>query len=392
MNDSGIDAKDVWVSIPVYNNSQTILQLTQKACSVWPNVIVVDDGSTDADLKTLLADTKAIILSHPVNMGKGQAIMTASGYAEGNNGIFLITIDGDGQHDPLEIIKFIHALDKSGDKLVIGNRDFSSGNIPKSSRFGREFSNFWVRLETGIEVGDSQSGFRAYPVKILNRLKINTSAYDFEIESLVKLAWSGVKIISVPVSVIYPEGRISHFKIFRDNTRLAVLHTKLFLRQLFFPLPHKKHVSVKKEKEMLKLFSHPKKLLKIVLYENASSSGLAMSAFVGIFIAVLPIFGFHTLAILYICARLHLNKILSIGIQNFFAPPLIPALCIYIGYYLRTGTFLKTISYDVVFNVNRIYEWFLGSLVVAPIAAVLGFIAVFYISKIFKQKNKTEIK
>jgi hypothetical protein len=106
---------------------------------------------------------------------------------------------------------------------------------------GRHISNFWFLVETGRSIGDAQSGFRAYPTRVLEWLKLREQRYTFEIEVLVKAVWAGVPLREVNVSTHYAPGdeRISHFHLFKDNVRLSFLNARLFMRALI-PIPHKK--------------------------------------------------------------------------------------------------------------------------------------------------------
>jgi uncharacterized protein (DUF2062 family) len=109
------------------------------------------------------------------------------------------------------------------------------------------------------------------------------------------------------------------------------------------------------------------------LLENATPEGLAMSAAIGLFLAVLPILFAHSLVILYVSVRLNLNKVVSLNVQHLAMPPFVPALCIELGYYLRHGQWLTDLSFATVFQQfsSRLYEWFLGSLIIGPVMAVL---------------------
>ncbi len=111
----------------------------------------------------------------------------------------------------------------------------------------------------------------------------------------------------------------------------------------------------------------------MLLQENATPEGLAWSAAVGLFLAVLPILFAHSLVILYVALRLNLNKVVALNVQHIAMPPFVPALCIEVGYYMRHGQWLTDLSFATVFEQfsSRLYEWFLGSLVIAPLLAVL---------------------
>src|SRR5262249_27039737 len=103
------------------------------------------------------------------------------------------------------------------------------------SRFGRKFSNFWVRYETERSISDSQSGLRIYPLFHLQNLRFRTRRYDFEIEVLIRLLWKGVKPREVEVEVHYPESseRVTHFRKGWDNLRISLLNTALVVVMLF---------------------------------------------------------------------------------------------------------------------------------------------------------------
>ncbi len=365
----------VWAALPVYNNKATLREVAEGCCRMVPRVLVVDDGSTDCDVAGLLAGLEVTILKHERNLGKGQAILTAARHIEQQGGVYMVTVDTDGQHDPADLAAFLPLLADGDSRLVVGCRNFNTEHVPASSRFGRSFANFWLKAETGVTVDDCQSGFRAYPVRHVNRLSFKGSRYDFEAEVLAKTAWAGLDLVTVPVRVHYPKPgeRVSHFKPFLDNLRLTRIHSMLVGRRLL-PMPHRKLVE-KETALRLSLFRHPGKVLGMLLRENATPEGLAMAAAVGVFLAVLPLLFLHTLVILYVSLRLNLNKIVSLNVQHIAMPPVVPAVCIELGYYLRHGRWLTDLSFATVFAQfsSRLYEWFLGSLIVAPVlAAVVG--------------------
>jgi glycosyltransferase involved in cell wall biosynthesis len=132
------------------------------------------------------------IVRHSQNLGKGAAILTAAKAARRLGMTHMITIDADAQHDPSDFRHFVPVLQADPFAIVIGKRDFSTINAPLSARFGRRFSNFWFRLQTGQVLGDTQSGFRGYPLAVLEKLKLREKHYAFEIEVLVSaVAGSG---------------------------------------------------------------------------------------------------------------------------------------------------------------------------------------------------------
>jgi glycosyltransferase involved in cell wall biosynthesis len=365
-------AEAIWCVIPVHNNAATIRTVALACRNHIPNVLVVDDGSTDADVASILQGSGIEVVRHPINQGKGSAILTALDLAFARHASHIVTIDGDGQHSPGDLPAFIRAIENNPDAIVIGRRNFNVPHVPGSSRFGRAFSNFWIRLETGLEAGDSQSGFRAYPVQHIAHLHLHGAHYDFEVEVLTRAAWAGIplRIIDVDVTYFPPRETRSSFRPFRDNLRISLMHARLIGRRLV-PWPHR-HI-IPKPGQPFAFLLHPKTFLTTLLKESATPGGLAASAGLGIFLGALPLIGLHIVFIIYVATRLKLNRIMAVTVSNLCMPPVVPALCIELGYYLRHGNWLTEASMNsLVYQMHhRIWEWLLGSLVMAPLLAVL---------------------
>jgi len=219
------------IVIPVYNNPRTIKQVVIDALSTSLHVIVVDDGSDESVASILEEFSQVEIVTHNDNSGKGEAILSGANAAKKAGFSHFFIIDADGQHFPKEITQFLPLIEK--ESIIIGNRRFEE-NVPDSSKFGRKFSNFWIKVETSKILDDTQSGFRLYPISILE-LPITRRRYDFEIEVLVRHSWKKRPINEVEISVYYPKAdeRISHFDKFRDNVRLSLLHSQLCFERYF---------------------------------------------------------------------------------------------------------------------------------------------------------------
>lgn len=371
--------------IPVYNHADTVRTVVEKALACgWP-VLVIDDGSSDdiaGQLTALTCEYHAL----DKNCGKGAAILAAAQIAREQGYEAIITVDADGQLDPSDGQYLAEKAMEKWPALVIGSRRMDSESAPAASLFGRAFSNFWVRLECGLELPDTQSGLRLYPVAELLSLKIRCRRYDFEIESLVRLAWSGVAVRSVPVSVHYPEPeeRQSHFHQFKDNFRLTMLHTRLVCRALC-PWPHSKLVELSPEEKLQKRqdtlsLLHPVKLIRRLCLEHTSTLQLAVAVWMGIFLGALPLIACHTVAILYVTHRLHLNKPAAVSASQFCMPPVVPVICMQAGYFMRKGHFLLDINWDtMVLQIDqRLWEWLIGSLVVGPLLGLIGAALVYF--------------
>ena len=379
--------------IPHYNHTATLFRVAEEARRRLADVIVVDDGSTalPPDFAERLAALDVKLIRHRRNLGKGAALLTAARELCAEGFDTMISLDADGQHDPRELPRFLRAIRENPDAVIVGCRDFArAGNVPAASRFGRAFSNFWCRLETGVRCGDTQSGFRAYPLRPLGRLKLRCRRYNFEIEALVRLLWGGCGLVDIPISVRYekPGVRISHFDPWRDNLRLSLLHSLLVLRRLL-PIPNRRLVPRPPADPAASLLRHPAEFLKRLLRENADPAGLALSAAVGTFLAVLPLVGIHMAVILYVCLRMRLNKVMALAIQNLFMPPLSPFLCIELGYFMRHGSFWTefTLKSCVGEMHHRLFEWLLGSLVLAPCFAAIVWAAVYLCASSLRRRR-----
>jgi len=388
-----LNSKDlkIVVVIPVYNHSKSLRSVVMQALEVHNNIIVVDDGSTDV-VSDLLAGLSVRVIRHEKNRGKGVAIMTGAKEARRLGMTHIVTIDADGQHDPSDIRYFIPVIKRYPNAIVVGNRAFQSNNVPGKSRFGRVFSNFWMRLQTGQILKDTQSGFRAYPLAALNRLKLREHRFSFEVEVLVKAAWAGIGLREVDISVYYPsvKDRISHFNVFWDNLLISLLNFKLTMRSIA-PIPHRKIVFDKQGGYIITVW-HPVRSLKTLLTENTSPRKLGAAGFLGVFLGALPLIACHTVTIIFSASFFRFNKVVALSTSQLCMPPIVPALCIETWYFSRHGKFLTEISMETIGyqGLERFYEWFIGSLVVGPImGALVG--SIIYIIALFIMKGNRAI-
>ena len=221
----------------------------------------------------------------------------------------------------------------------------SGADVPRLSRFGRGFSNFWLKLATGISLADSQSGFRAYPVAALRRLPCAGRHYDFEVEILVRAAWAGLALRSVAVSIHYGNGdeRVSHFRHVRDNLRISRVYARCVTRN-FLPWPHKLLPTSNGCLHESLSWRHPLRSLKILLHESTSPKEIAAAAMLGVFLGALPLIACHGIVIVFFATRLRLNRLIALNIQHLCAPPLVPALAVEVGYFARHGRFLTELT------------------------------------------------
>jgi glycosyltransferase involved in cell wall biosynthesis len=241
--------KKVCVVVPTYNNAATIVAVLKNVLAYTDQVIVVNDGSTDNTLALLQQFPEVKIVTYSANQGKGYALRQGFKQAVASGYDYAITIDSDGQHYADDFPGFLDKLDDHPRAIIIGSRNMNQESVPGKSSFGNRFSNFWFWVETGIRRSDTQSGYRLYPVKELQHLRLFTRKYELEIEVIVRAAWSGIAVTEVPVKVFYPEKekRISHFRPFRDFGRISVLNTFLVTIAFLYIKPRDFFVRIKKK-------------------------------------------------------------------------------------------------------------------------------------------------
>jgi glycosyltransferase involved in cell wall biosynthesis len=197
---------------------------------------VVDDGSTDKTSDLIDNITGIAVIRHPVNQGKGAALLSGFAAAVAQGCDQAITLDGDGQHRPEDAKTLMQAAGDNRRVIVVGRREGMIGkNVPWTSRFGRGFSNFWVWASGGPLISDSQSGFRLYPLPEALHLDVQARRYQFEVEILVKAKRKGIETIEAPIQVVYQAKgeRVSHFQPWLDFRRNSVTFSRLIIERIF---------------------------------------------------------------------------------------------------------------------------------------------------------------
>jgi predicted LPLAT superfamily acyltransferase/glycosyltransferase involved in cell wall biosynthesis len=281
--------------VPTYNNPNSIEEVVQDCLKLTSlPIIVIDDGSEPPMAITL--HERVSIFRQRKNLGKGAALQLAFQLAIEAGYTHAVTIDGDGQHLVEEVPKLIDKATQNPWSLVIGDRALHGEHVPEISRFGRRFSNFWVKFETSKPVQDSQSGFRVYPLFHVQNIKFWTKRFDFEIEVLIRLMWRGVEVCEVPIDVHYPPAseRVSHFDKLWDNVRISLLNAALVT---------------------ISLLRVPESPFKISL---AVAFGVAIGTY--------PVFGFHSLIAAGFALAFRLNFIALVLGTQISMPPMIPLI------------------------------------------------------------------
>ena len=232
-------ARGVCVIIPTYNNAGTVGRVVTEVLRYCDDVIVVDDGSTDNTASVLVGISGITVLTTVLNRGKGHALKTGFRKALDMGFAYAITLDADDQHYPADISRFLDANKQHPGALVVGSRRLQGVDRSKGSSFANKFSNFWFRVQTGLNLPDTQTGYRLYPLRKLHALALLTARYEAELELLVFASWHGVEIVSIDIDVYYPprEERVSHFRPGKDFARISVLNTVLCILAVVYGLP-----------------------------------------------------------------------------------------------------------------------------------------------------------
>lgn len=219
----------ITVIIPAFNAEKTIgtlIEKTQKDFSEL-DIIVIDDGSADQTF-SLAQKSKAIVLQHQVNLGKGEALKTGFNYAREKNYSYVITLDADLQHDPKHIKDFLEKAKNDKPDFILGTRNFSFLNMPWDRVLTNSITSVMLTLLSGQKIKDSQSGYRMISVGVLRSIPLKCKKYDLESEILIKAGRKGFKIEAVEISTIY-EGSKSFINPFLDTGRfLRICWKSLF--------------------------------------------------------------------------------------------------------------------------------------------------------------------
>jgi len=377
------------VVIPTYNNDHALEQVLTGILRYTANVIVVNDGSTDRTREILENYSEIQKIHIPVNTGKGWALRNGFSLALQQDYRYAITIDSDGQHFPEDLHLFLESAEQNPDSMILGSRDMAGEQVPGTSSFGHRFSIFWFKVETGIAVSDVQTGYRLYPLEKVGEIgRVVSKKYEYEVEILVRLAWLGVKILSVPVKVYYApkEIRVSHFRKVRDFSRVSIANTILVFIALFWkrPLSFFSGLRKKSVREFLKEY---------VINSQDSNTKLAVSLAFGLFIGVTPIWGWQIVTTLGLAHLLKLNKFVAVAASNISLPPMLPFI-IFLSYIVGgwvLGVNVSNLDYSPGLGINWIKEnllqYVIGSLILGVVLALVFGPMSYLLLRLFRKRD-----
>ncbi len=405
------------VIIPCFNHAATLAVVAQAALAHAP-VLIVDDGSTPP----LPEVPGCLRLRLEKNSGKGAALRAGLNLAAELDYTHAITMDSDGQHFAEDLPKFLEGARAQPDALLVGVRDFYAAGCPTHRRRSNAVSTFWFRIETGVRLGDTQCGFRCYPLALAQKIKTRSGRYAFELEFMVRASWIGTPIVAVPVKCTYaplasgsgsgtgasaslsppsapawcsasggacrtddrrgrlshdqeqavpPGYRQSHFRPVRDLAHITIMNIGLVLQSWFVPRPLRVAWSQGQRWSLRKTVAE-------FFIEHAREPGqLSLAVGVGLFFGIVPIWGFQMIAAAAVAHRCRLNKAITLLASNISAPPLAPFIVyggLLLGHWLFTGEVVHLAPSQVNMASVREYfgQWFIGSVALAVLAAVAG--------------------
>ena len=376
------------VIVPTYNNHNTLRQVLSDILNYTEDVIVVNDGSTDSTLGVLKEFSQIHLIDLPKNIGKGNALRQGFQKAIEMGFDYAITLDSDGQHFADDIPIFLESLEVESTKevLYIGARNMEQDGVPKKSSFGNKFSNFWFWVETGNRLTDTQSGFRLYPLFAMKDLKLRTNKFEFEIEAIVKAAWNGILVKNIPVKVHYElVNRVSHFRPFRDFTRISILNTWLVFLTFVYIKPRDLIRKIKK-KGIKRFFTED------LLGSADSVEKKSLSIALGVLIGLSPIWGFHTVSVIFLAIFFRLNSVIAFAFSNVSLPPFIPFI---IYFSIKLGSWI--LGDEIVFSlqemdfsvgmIKHLKTYLVGSLALAIILSVVAGVASYVFFGLLERKK-----
>ncbi|MCA8958562.1 MAG: DUF2062 domain-containing protein [Planctomycetes bacterium] len=383
------------VLIPAFHNPRTVVDVVRAAAEHLP-VVVVDDGSTDRTAELLATAGREIdgvtVLTHPRNLGKGRALRTGMEHAAAAGFTHAIAMDADGQHLAADLPALVAAAERGPTTLWIGHRDLERAGAGFGSRFGRGFSNFWTWVETGRWLPDTQSGFRCYPLAETLALHLTRDRYDFEIEVLVKAAWSGVALDSVPVAVRYFSAaeRVSHLRL-RDVVRISWLNTQLCTLRCCLPAPYLATRSLRRFHDQPLSRRVRESVVELLVREPGSAERIAGSVGLGLFFGIAPIWGFQIVTTIVVANLVNASKTVAVLASNISFPLLAP-LILYASLVLGrliTGNAERVDHWAALqLRPADFWPWVAGSFLLAGMVAITGGLSTLLLVRIVRSVRR----
>ncbi len=193
----------ITVGIPAFNEEKNIASIISRLKVFTDSIIVCDDGSSDMTAK-IAEDMGAILVKHPKNLGYGAAIRTIFLKAKDLESDVLVTLDGDGQHQIMDVEKILKPIEKNQADIVIGSRFLDKkSDVPKYRELGINVITKVTNVSIKNKLSDAQSGLRAYSNNVLSEIAPSDSGMGISTEILIKSSSKGFRIVEVPITISY---------------------------------------------------------------------------------------------------------------------------------------------------------------------------------------------
>jgi uncharacterized protein (DUF2062 family) len=344
--------------------------------SVGLMVVVFSANEKETSLKRRIANLVAeyanyVVVDPGASHGKGAIVRTAGTEARRLGMTHLLTFNADGRHELDDIMAFITAISEDPEAVFVGRRNLKTAVCARTSRFRCYLRNFMLRIQTGVRLGDAACSFRAYPLTVLQNLNLPEGP-TFDMAVLVRAAWAGIELKEVSISFTATQTKDKCRPWVRWKEALAAMLLDIhFTMRSITPIPHAKLETAPASQEKITVL-HPLRSIKRLLTENRSPRRIAAAGALGVFLGTLPLIALHTVVILFFATFFRLNKVAALAASQLCMPPLVPALCIEIGFFMRHGRLLTEISIETLGYqaAERLYEWLIGSLILAPVLAL----------------------
>jgi len=231
MTASALDVSRIAAAIPAYQAGPSVAAVVGGALAQVSEVLVVNDGSTDATAEEACR-AGARVISFPSNRGKGAALAAAFADLFGRGYAGVITLDADGQHLPEEIPKLLEVA-AAGEDLVLGVRDHLFGSMSAVRRASNRLSSKAISFAAGQRLNDIQTGFRFYSRRLIETVGFPEARFEAESAVVVRAARRGFRVVTVPVRLGFADGRTtSHYRPLIDSLRIAGAVTRARLEML----------------------------------------------------------------------------------------------------------------------------------------------------------------
>ena len=320
---------------------------------------------------TLLKDSPDADAHETVTRLSGRFLREAAQRARGVHATHLMVLRRWSITLRSDIRKLAAACRKNPHALVLGRRPAHANHDLVVRWREVRLPRFWLKMQTGRALEDPSCALRVYPLSVIENVRLYQQGAILNAEILVKSAWADVPFAEVDVNTDQSIWSGEDSPFWTPVWRLA-LDIHYTLRSVL-PVPHRKLITPKSTAKKPVSVWRPMRSLRTLLRENTSPGQLALAAAMGVFFGTLPLIALHSLVIMLSATYFRLNKVAALSASQLCMPPVVPALCIEIGHLLRHGRFLTEISLETIGYqaLDRLYEWLLGSLILAPFLAFL---------------------